>query len=96
MRRGEGEDTTRQLYFSLREGNDAWKQVRGITYLGDDGEVISNPDNDLIENLDDVPIFPYELFEHPKYDMGFLTGARGCPYKCSYCSAGLAASCVDG
>ncbi|MCF8719415.1 B12-binding domain-containing radical SAM protein [Nitrospina gracilis] len=84
--RGEGEETMRQLHFALREGGDAWKKTRGISFLGDDGELVSNEDNDLIDNLDDVPIFPYELFEHPKYDMGFLTGARGCPYKCSYCS----------
>jgi radical SAM superfamily enzyme YgiQ (UPF0313 family) len=84
--RGEGEETMRQLYFALREGSDSWKKVRGISYRGDDGNIVTNPDNDLIENLDDVPMFPYELFEHPKYDMGFLTGARGCPYKCSYCS----------
>lgn len=84
--RGEGEESLRELYFALREGGDAWKRVKGITYLGDDGEVIHNPDNILLENLDEVPMFPYELFEHPRYDMGFLTGARGCPYKCSYCS----------
>ncbi|CAI2717043.1 B12-binding domain-containing radical SAM protein [Nitrospina watsonii] len=84
--RGEGEETMRQLYHSLREGGDAWQKIRGITFLDEEDELVSNPDNDLIDNLDDVPIFPYELFEHPKYDMGFLTGARGCPYKCSYCS----------
>lgn len=84
--RGEGEETMRQLYFALREGGDNWKKVRGISFKGDDGNIVTNPDNDLIENLDDVPMFPYELFENPKYDMGFLTGARGCPYKCSYCS----------
>ncbi|MGP0565526.1 MULTISPECIES: B12-binding domain-containing radical SAM protein [unclassified Nitrospina] len=84
--RGEGEETMRQLYHALREGGDAWKKIRGITFLDEDGELVANEDNDLIDNLDDVPIFPYELFEHPKYDMGFLTGARGCPYKCSYCS----------
>ncbi len=86
--RGEGEETLRKLYFALREGTD-WKDLKGITYMGDDGEVISTPDSDLIENLDDVPMFPYELFNHPRYDMGFLTGARGCPYKCSYCSQRL-------
>ena len=86
--RGEGEETLRELYFALREGND-WKKIKGISYLDENNTVVSNPDNDLIENLDDVPIFPYELFEHPRYDMGFLTGARGCPYKCTYCSQRL-------
>ncbi len=86
--RGEGEETLRELYFALREGGN-WKNIRGITYKNESGEIISNPDNDLIENLDDIPIFPYELFNHPRYDMGFLTGARGCPYKCTFCSQRL-------
>ena len=86
--RGEGEETLRELYFALREGKD-WRDLKGITYKDSDGEIISTPDNDLMEVLDDVPIFPYELFEHPRYDMGFLTGARGCPFKCTYCSQRL-------
>jgi anaerobic magnesium-protoporphyrin IX monomethyl ester cyclase len=86
--RGEGEETLRELYFALREGKD-WKNIKGISYRNENGKIISNPDNDLIENLDDVPIFPYELFDHPRYDKGFLTGARGCPYKCTYCSQRL-------
>ena len=86
--RGEGEETLRKLYFALRDGSE-WKDIKGITYIDDNGELVSTPDNDLIENLDDVPMFPYELFENPRYDMGFLTGARGCPYKCTYCSQRL-------
>jgi anaerobic magnesium-protoporphyrin IX monomethyl ester cyclase len=86
--RGEGEETLRELYYAIRDGNN-WEQIKGITYKNEDGEIISNPDNDLLENLDDVPIFPYELFDHPRYDKGFLTGARGCPYKCTYCSQRL-------
>ncbi len=83
--RGEGEETLRELYFAIRGGKN-WKNIKGITYKDERGEIISNSDNDLLENLDDVPIFPYELFDHPRYDKGFLTGARGCPYKCTYCS----------
>jgi anaerobic magnesium-protoporphyrin IX monomethyl ester cyclase len=86
--RGEGEETLRELYFALREGK-SWSQVPGITYINDKDEVITNPDNTLIDNLDDIPMFPYELFENPRYDLGVITGARGCPFKCTYCSQRL-------
>ena len=86
--RGEGEEIMRQLYFGLREGKDC-KDIKGISYLDDEGEIVTNPDGDLIENLDDIPIFPYELFDGSKYDLGHVASARGCPYKCTYCSQRL-------
>ncbi|MBT3515293.1 MAG: B12-binding domain-containing radical SAM protein [Flavobacteriaceae bacterium] len=86
--RGEGEETMRKLYFAIQD-NQEWKDISGISYLNNKGEVVDTPDGDLLQDIDEIPIFPYELFEHPKYDMGFITTARGCPYKCSYCSQRL-------
>ena len=86
--RGEGEEPLRQLHTAIMEGND-WKSIRGLSYLDDNGEFFSNPDGDLLENIDDVPMFPYELFDSPRYDRGFINSARGCPYKCNYCSQRL-------
>jgi anaerobic magnesium-protoporphyrin IX monomethyl ester cyclase len=83
--RGEGEEVLKQVYYAIREGRD-WRELNGVSYVDDDGKIVNNPDADLLENLDDVPMIPYELFDNPKYDMGFITSARGCPYKCSYCS----------
>ena len=85
---GEGEEPLRQLHTAIIEGDD-WKSVRGLSYLDDNGEFVSNPDGDLLENIDDVPMFPYELFKSPRYDRGFINSARGCPYKCNYCSQRL-------
>ena len=86
--RGEGEVPFLELLNALFEGKD-WHSIRGISYFKKDGQICNNPDAELIRELDDIPIFPYELFEHPRYDMGFITSARGCPYKCSYCSQRL-------
>lgn len=86
--RGEGEDVLRQLYFALAKGED-WSKIRGISYLNANKKMVSTPDGDLIDNLDDIPMFPYNYFEHPKYDRGVISGARGCPYKCNYCSQRL-------
>src|SRR6266850_4277508 len=82
--RGEGEEVLLQLHNAVRGGKDPSK-LMGISFLRD-GKVVNNPEAPLIPELDDIPMFPYELFEHPKYDMAFITSSRGCPYKCTYCS----------
>jgi len=82
--RGEGEEVMLQLYRAVRGGDDPTK-LMGLSFMRN-GQVVNNPEAPLIPELDDIPIFPYELFDHPKYDMGFITSSRGCPYKCTYCS----------
>jgi anaerobic magnesium-protoporphyrin IX monomethyl ester cyclase len=86
--RGEGEVTLKSLYEALRAGTD-WSEIPGISYINSDGELHSTADALLVRDLDEIPMFPYELFDDSRYDMGFITGARGCPYKCSYCSQRL-------
>jgi radical SAM superfamily enzyme YgiQ (UPF0313 family) len=82
--RGEGEEVMLQLHRALRNGGDP-TTLKGLSFIRD-GQVVNNPEAPLIPELDDIPIFPYELFDNPKYDMGFITSSRGCPYKCTYCS----------
>jgi anaerobic magnesium-protoporphyrin IX monomethyl ester cyclase len=85
--RGEGEELLFQLYSALRGGGDP-SSILGISFL-QGGQVVSNPEAPLIPDINDIPMFPYHLFNHPKYDMGFITSSRGCPYRCSYCSQRL-------
>jgi anaerobic magnesium-protoporphyrin IX monomethyl ester cyclase len=82
--RGEGEEVLLQLHNAIR-GHKDYSKVLGITYL-QDGKLVSNPDAPLIADINSIPMFPYERFEHPKYDMGFMVSSRGCPYRCNYCS----------
>lgn len=85
--RGEGERALLAFYQELR-GEQNFEKVQNLSYWKD-GKIHHNPEGGLIENLDEIPIFPYELFNNPRYDMGFITSSRGCPYKCSYCSQRL-------
>lgn len=65
--------------------------ILGITYR-DKGEIISNRDRPLIENLDELP-FPawHHIDVHDYFDAGklypFITliSGRGCPNNCSFC-----------
>lgn len=85
--RGEGEEVMYQLHRALRGEGDP-KSIRGVSFVVN-GVIKHNPDASLLPDLDDIPSFPYHLFDHPKYDMGFVTTSRGCPYRCSYCSQRL-------
>lgn len=85
--RGEGEEIMLRLYRALRGDGDP-TQIRGVSFIRD-GVLYNNPEASLIPDINEIPSFPYHLFEHPKYDRGFLTTSRGCPYRCSYCSQRL-------
>ncbi len=85
--RGEGEEIAYQLCKAIH-GDGTPENILGVSYMRD-GELHSTPDAPLLPNINDIPQFPYHLFENPKYDMGFMTTSRGCPYRCSYCSQRL-------
>ena len=85
--RGEGERALLHLFKEIRGGGE-FEKVQNLSFW-QDGKIKNNPEGGLIEDLDEIPMFPYELFSNPRYDMGFITSSRGCPYKCSYCSQRL-------
>ena len=85
--RGEGERALLALFKEMN-GERKFEFVQNLSFWKD-GKIKHNPEGGLIEDLDEIPMFPYELFSNPRYDMGFITSARGCPYKCSYCSQRL-------
>jgi magnesium-protoporphyrin IX monomethyl ester (oxidative) cyclase len=83
--RGEGEGPMVDLYRVLKEGSD-YSKVDNLSYRKN-GKIVHNPTNYLIKDLDSMPSFPYHIFAHEKrYDMGFITSSRGCPYECIFCS----------
>lgn len=82
--KGEGEVALLEFYRAVREGK-PWDEV-GNLYFRKNGRIQQNPEMPLIPDLDDLPMFPYDMFRHPRYEMGFITSSRGCPYKCTYCS----------
>lgn len=82
--RGEGEQVTPQLIKALCLNEDL-NEIAGITYRKGN-EIITNPDQQLIEDLDEIPIPAYQLVPYPSTEYLYLEIGRGCPYGCTFCS----------
>jgi anaerobic magnesium-protoporphyrin IX monomethyl ester cyclase len=98
--RREYDHTVRELATLLAETNarpdDAkLAAITGITFRNGSGEVVANPDRELIENLDELPWVSRVYLKHLEYTDYFnqnslhpmvtLVTSRGCPFKCSFC-----------
>lgn len=86
--RGEGEETLYEVVNVLTCGGDL-SSVAGISYKRNNN-IIHNPYRPLISDLDDIPPFPYHLFEdnlNNYKEFGIIISSRGCPYRCIFCSS---------
>lgn len=90
---GEGEKTARELWRRI-EKDLSWEDVNSIAFRKN-GEIVVNPKNELIENLDELPLPARHLFPVEKYSGEFdgyarpvfpVNTSRGCPFSCSFCS----------
>lgn len=94
--RGEGE----YIFLKLAQGEKP-DAVRGISYRKD-GEILSNPDGDLISDIDSLPLPARHLLDMKFYtrpsrftsrNLSLRTTsiftARGCPYRCNFCAGPL-------
>ncbi len=92
----DGEETICELVDALENGFKDFSSVDGLTWLGDDGTPVTNKDRRLLTDLDTLPYPAWHLFPYHKYGLlpfaDFakpvltMTGSRGCPYRCDYCS----------
>jgi anaerobic magnesium-protoporphyrin IX monomethyl ester cyclase len=86
---GEGERSLPRLIDCLADGRDPG-DLAGIAFKRS-GEVIVQPREEFIENLDTLPLPARDLLDPSWYGVGkaacaMLLTSRGCPQRCSYCS----------
>ncbi|OLS12629.1 MAG: Radical SAM domain-containing protein [Promethearchaeota archaeon CR_4] len=87
--RGEGEVPFAQI---LRISNPLstahkWKNILGISYYDDSGNVQHNTQLGLTEDLDHIPFPAWDVFRYKNYSPMSVITSRGCPYRCNYCAA---------
>ncbi|MDP3766293.1 MAG: radical SAM protein [Nanoarchaeota archaeon] len=92
--KGEGELVFPELLSAL-QNNDDIKKIKGVSFR-EDGEIVINPDKEILENLDELPYPAWELFPmqfYVPYPHWFLKTpffpmltSRGCVFRCNYCS----------
>lgn len=82
--RSEGERVS-QLLVNALYSNEGLDGIAGITYCNG-AEIVTNPDQELIRNLDELPFPAYHLVHVPSNEYVYLEIGRGCPYVCTFCS----------
>lgn len=85
---GEGEITFLELINAIYNNADEHrlKQIKGLTFFDDRGELIKTEPRELIPDLDTIPP-PYRGRNKGIYTN--IITSRGCPFGCSFCSTTL-------
>ena len=94
---GEGEVTMSELITNLaKSGPHRLQHVAGIAFRDEQGAIVRTPERARIPDLDTLPWPDREAIDHHKYldawkthhgasSINLIT-ARGCPYRCNWCS----------
>lgn len=83
---GEGEETVLEVLSNWEENKDI-ENVAGITFLGKDYIVKTNPRRKQIENLDALPFVDLSYIKLENYSENDipLMFSRGCSWQCKFC-----------
>ena len=91
----DGEDTVVELVQALADGQTDLGHVDGLTW-SNGGDPVTNKTRALRRDLDSLPYPAWDLFPYHRYGLLpfadvdkpvlTMTGSRGCPYRCDYCS----------
>jgi radical SAM superfamily enzyme YgiQ (UPF0313 family) len=93
---GEGEHTVKELAQAIERGDSDFSAIAGVSWKDDAGEVRKNASRPVIDDLDSLPYPAWHLFPYTRYGLLpfadvakpvlSMTGSRGCPYRCEFCS----------
>jgi len=86
--RSEGEFTFWE-YVQCVENGRSLDGLKGASFVEHE-KIVHNPPRPFIDNLDDIPPFPYHIFlgRNKNYEeAGIILTSRGCPFNCIFCSS---------
>ncbi len=91
----DGETTICELVEALDGGTKDLSGIDGLSWM-DDGSPRTNKERALLRDLDSLAYPAWDLFPYHRYGLLpfadvdkpvlTMTGSRGCPYRCDYCS----------
>jgi len=94
---GEGEKTFLELVNKINNKK-TWKEIKGISYLNQENQIVKTPIRNRIADLDEIPYPDWDSWCIEEYiahqqtsgiNLGRtmpILGSRGCPYACTFCS----------
>jgi anaerobic magnesium-protoporphyrin IX monomethyl ester cyclase len=83
---GEGEITFSELIDHLK-GQGELKDIKGLMYINDQGNIVTNPAREYIKDLNNLPLPAYDIFPMERYPLHRMVTSRGCPFGCAWCNS---------
>jgi radical SAM superfamily enzyme YgiQ (UPF0313 family) len=84
--RGEAERSLLLLLQKLKAGNKEYDDIENLVYKDSSGNFVYNQPESNPFDVNELPMFPYHIFDKKYYDLGFILTSRGCPFDCIFCS----------
>ncbi|MBI5892088.1 MAG: B12-binding domain-containing radical SAM protein [Deltaproteobacteria bacterium] len=83
--KGEAEYTFLELIKQIKSGKIKKEKLENIGFV-EDGKIVYTGISTRMVDMDEVPMFPYDMFDPSRYNLGFILTSRGCPFDCIFCS----------
>ncbi len=83
---GEGEVSFAALIRCLKEKGDP-AAINGLMYRNAAGDIVRNPPQEHIPDLNTLPMPAYDIFPMERYPLHRMVTSRGCPYACAWCNS---------
>jgi len=93
---GEGEVTFVELLEHFQGTGKPLKEIDGIAYRDENGQVVRTPKRAFIRDIDTIPFPAWDLVKNfnaypgmhfrKAYPQSYILCSRGCPFDCNFCS----------
>lgn len=83
--KGEAEYTFLELIKQIKGGSIDYDKLESVGF-SDGGKPVYTRMSSKMVDVNEVPMYPYDMFDPKRYNLGFILTSRGCPFDCIFCS----------